>query len=157
MIDQLFHATIRSRNGAIRTVQLRAKDMAEAAMRAQQDGSEVLSIGLGPIPPPDASGEARPRAASDVGISVALDRRSMIVLLALVAVLLLFALAPLLRATGLGVLGGTSADGGISGSERAAQMLIEEQRRARKQADLDAFQDRLDRNADAFMRQQMLR
>jgi len=31
-------------------------------------------------------------------------------------------------------------------------MMIDAQKKAREQAELDAYQDRLDRNADAFMR-----
>jgi|GEM_PF-2345936 hypothetical protein len=41
---------------------------------------------------------------------------------------------------------------GLSDAERAAAMMIDAQKKAREQAELDAYQDRLDRNADAFMR-----
>jgi hypothetical protein len=161
---QIYHATVRMSSGEVRTVPLHARDLADAAAQAQaQTGAEeVLAIRRGPVPPPDAGNREPALHAQHRGFSVSMDRRTAIVMVALAVGMVLIAVAILFRSSGAGSLGaanaGSSSGGSrLSDSERAAQMLIEEQRRARKQAELDEFQDRLDRNADAFMRQQMYR
>lgn len=164
MSSQIYHATVRMSSGEVRTVPLHARDLSDAAAQAQaQPGAEeVLSVRRGPVPPPDAGNREPAPHAQQRGFSVSMDRRTTIALVALAGGMALVAVALLYRSSsdgsrGAAFPGSSGASSRLSDSERAAQMLIEEQRRARKQAELDAFQDRLDRNADAFMRQQMYR